>query len=156
MRRKIVRLEKIENNTEVDASGVFLDYIDCGEFFFLTKFLNSKNPVMITLNQNTVLEDIQEKYGGYVWYYKLCKTAFRTYLSEKGNLVSYNLDEVVSWTEVSAYKCQDGRILKALITEEGLKELNTHERIIRWPNKNGGRGEHWYWLVENKKKGEKQ
>ena len=142
-----MRLVKIENNTKIPVYEYFLDYLDCGEFFFLTKFLNQKSSVMIPLTQNTVLEDIQEKYGGYVWYYKFCKTTFRMYTGENGILNLGDIDEVMNWTKIDNYEYFDCRVLKALATGEGLEGFNAKDHIVRWPDKNGGRGEHWYWLL---------
>ncbi|NDB87219.1 MAG: hypothetical protein EB127_31740 [Alphaproteobacteria bacterium] len=80
-----MRLEKIENNTKVYDFDWFYDFIDCGEFYLLTELRNMTNStVMITLNQNTTLEDIQEKYGGYLEYHKLC---FVCMWQKKGNSI---------------------------------------------------------------------
>jgi hypothetical protein len=145
-----VRLEKIENNTKVYDFDWFYDFIDYGEFYLLTELRNMKSrTVMITLNQNTTLEDIQEKYGGYLEYHKLCKTTFRMYVAEEGELYSHDIDEVVNWNKIGPFEYFPCRVLKALITGGGLEELNARDHFIRWPNENGGRGEHWYWLLKN-------
>jgi hypothetical protein len=146
-----MRLVKIENNTEIDNQIRILDYIDCGEFYLLTEFENTKSSVMITLTQNTVLEDLHEEYGGYIWYSKFCKTTFRVYRSEGGRLASSNVDEVMNRIKIDTYDDHwEVLTLRTLVTGEGLEELNTPERIIRWPNENGGRGESWYGLRKTK------
>jgi hypothetical protein len=145
-----MRLMKIENNTEIDEQEYLLDYIDLGEFFFLAKFLNTKSSVMITLTQNTVLEDLHEEYGGYIWYSKFCKTTFRLYESEEGKLYSRNMDEVMNWIKIDTYDDYwEGLILKSVITGKGVEELDgldIEDPIVRWPNEKGGRGKDWYWL----------
>jgi hypothetical protein len=144
-----MRLEKIENNTEIDNQIRILDYIDCGEFYLLTEWDNA-NKRMVTLTQNTVLEDLQKKHGGDIYYHKLCKTTFRLYGSEGGEFYSDNIDEAMNGTEIYAYEgfivC---RILKAFVNGEGLEKLNSVDRLVRWPNEKGGRGEHWYWLLRS-------
>ncbi|NDB85088.1 MAG: hypothetical protein EB127_20660 [Alphaproteobacteria bacterium] len=140
-----MRLEKIEEGEEVEIPRI-LDYIDCGDFYLLTELRNMTNStVMITLNQNTVLEDLQKKHGGKIWYTKYCKITFCVYESEKRVPFSLDIDEVMNWTRICTFEFRECRILKALITRG---ELNMHECIVRWPNENGGRGEYWYKLVE--------
>ena len=145
-----MRLEKIESNIEMYYFTDFYDYIDCGEFYLLTHLRNGEN-LMMTLNQNTVLEDIQEKHGVRISYSKFCKTTFRLYLGERGRFDSENLDEVLGWAEIGTPHEEYiySRTLKALVTGEGLEDPELPELAVRWPNKNGGRGESWYWLMED-------
>jgi hypothetical protein len=144
----IMRLVKIENNTKISDSEYFLDYLDCGDYYLLAAFVNSKNSG-ITLNQHATLKDLHKEYGGGLYYSKYCKATFRTYKSEKGYIESRNIDEVINLTEIDNYEYFDCRILKALVTGEGFEELNLVEHIVRWPNEKGGRGEYWYWLLKN-------
>ncbi|NDB86504.1 MAG: hypothetical protein EB127_27970 [Alphaproteobacteria bacterium] len=141
-----MRLEKIKENEEVNLSRL-LDYIDCGDFYLLTVLCNPKIPA-ITLNQNTVLEDLHKKHGGDLSYSKLCKNTFRMYESENGEFYSHNIDEVSDWKKINIKEYYD-RLLKALITGVGLGDLEITKRIVRWSNENGGRGEHWYRLLRN-------
>jgi hypothetical protein len=143
-----MRLVKIENSTEVNGFGWIFNYIDCGEYYLLTKFWKEKDSA-ITLNQNATLEDLQKKYGGGLYYHKLCKNTFRVYKAENGRCVSRNIDEVMSWTETDTYYSREGFLLEALITGKGLEKLHTMEQIVRWPNEVGGRGEYWYKLLRN-------
>jgi hypothetical protein len=141
-----MRLEKIQERERV-KTRYFLDYLDYGDYYLLTKFVNSKNSVMITLNQNTVLENLHKEYGGDLSYSKFCKATFQVYELKKGYFESRNIDEVMSWTETDTYYSREGFLLEALITGKGLEKLNLVNHIVRWPNKNGGKGEHWYKLL---------
>jgi hypothetical protein len=144
-----MRLEKIENSTEIDNQIRILDYIDCGDFYLLIEWHNTKER-MVILNQHTVLEYLQKKHGGDLYYSKLCKITFRLYESEEGILYSRNMDEAMNRTKVYDYdEYWECRILEALVTGKGLEDLDVTERIVRWPNKKGGRGESWCKLVEN-------
>jgi hypothetical protein len=143
-----VRLEKIEDGTEVYDFEWFFDFIDCGEYYLLI-VLHNKNGRVITLNQNATLKDLYEEYGGDFYYSKFCKTTFRMYTTEKGYIESRNIDEVINLTEIDPSDNLDYLILKALVTGKGLEKLNLVEHIIRWPNENGGRGEYWYRLLRN-------
>jgi hypothetical protein len=143
-----MRLVKIENNTKIPGYEWFYDYLDCGEYYLLI-VLHNKNGRVITLNQNATLKDLHKEYGGGLYYSKYCKATFRTYKSGNMVLVSDDIDEVMNWTEINPSDNLDYLILKALVTGKGLEKLNLVEHIVRWPNKKGGRGEHWYWLVKN-------
>jgi hypothetical protein len=143
-----MKLLKTGTNTKRYRRVWFYDCIDCGDFYLLTQLLVGNNHV-ITPNQNTVLEDLHEEYEGDLHYSKFCKTTFHMYIGENETLYSHDIDEVMNWTKIDDFRHSEGRTLEALVTGEGLEDLNVNDRIIRWPNKKGGRGEHWYWLVEN-------
>jgi hypothetical protein len=73
------------------------------------------------------------------------------YRSEDSSFQSEDLDEVINWARNDPFD-RNGlvRFLKELIAGGSLENLNfLQERIIRWPDKNGGRGEHWYRLLRN-------
>ena len=154
-----MRLEKLQQNEEVQGEifldninrerYYFLDYINCGECYLLTRWINEQQ-VTVTLNKDTLLEDLCKKHGGYIRYYKLCGTTFLLYGSDKDRRVcSGDLDEVINRTEVDH---SDGyyytRLLKTLVTGEGLTRLSSTESIVRWANEGGSRGEDWYRLIK--------
>jgi hypothetical protein len=144
-----VRLEKIENNTKIPGYEWFFDFIDCGEYYLLI-VLHNKNGRVITLNQNTFLEGLPEECEGGIYFSKLCKNTFRMCVTEDRKFYSHNIDEAMNRTKIYDYDAFiECRILKTLVNGEGLEDLNVNDRIIRWPNKKGGRGEHWYWLLKN-------
>jgi hypothetical protein len=141
-----MRLERIENNTEVECF-LFKDCIDCGDYYLLTEW----NHIRATLNKNTNLEDLHEKHGGDLYYSKFCKGTFDMYTSKCGTRrYSDDIDEVMNWTKIHFLKSLDDcLLLKTLITGKGFEGLNQSELIVRWSNEKGGRGEYWYRLLRN-------
>ena len=135
-----MRLEKLQQN-EKSNRREFLDYINCGECYFLTTWINSENAT-VTLNQDTVLNDLHEKHGGRIWYNKFCMKTFRVYMGS-----SLDPDKVINQTEVDySDRYNYTRLLKALITGEGLKRLSSFGCLVRWPKEGSSRGEDWYRL----------
>ena len=143
-----MRLQKLEQNEEVQHDQLY-DYINCGECYLLTEWINERPTV--TLNESTVLEDLHERHGGYIHYHKLCLKAFRVYKSMSGEFCERDMDKVLSWTRIDHYDRYDyTQLLKALITGEGLEEQALLPgAIVRYPNKKGGRGTHWYKLLKS-------
>ena len=144
-----MRLEKIEEGEEI-THYEFFDYIDCGEHYLLTGWRNETKATVI-LNQNTNLEDLHERHRGSIGYSKLCRTTFRPYETDNPDIfVSSNLDRALSRGNITTYlDWWPTRILKALITGEGLEELRTAPCIVRWPKEGSSRGEDWYRLLKD-------
>ena len=141
-----MRLQKLKENKRVKCDS-FHDFINCGECYLLTEWINEKH-VPITLNKDTILEDLHEKHGGSIHYSKFCSKTFHLYESMNRSLHDDDLDEVLSWTMIDPYEgYYDIQLLKALITGGQPKELRTVPCIVRWANK-GSRGIDWY-LVFN-------
>ena len=143
-----MRPGKTEENEEVQYYN-FLDFINCGGCYLLTKWSNEK-PVTVTLNKDTILEDLQEKHGGRIKYAKFCPTTFLGYESMNRSLHDKDLDEVINRTNIDPYEgYYDVQLLKALITGEGSKEFYLTPCIVRWPKEGSSRGQDWYRLIKN-------
>ena len=146
-----MRLEEIKEGEEV-SNRHLIDYFDCGNYYLHALYRNT-NSAAFTLSQNTNLEDLQKKYGGYVCYSKYCRVTFRMYRSDNGTQESSrDPDEVVDWTKINA-ECSwvTARLLKSLITGNWSSVGNSTEGyVVRWPNQKGGRGTNWYRLAESK------
>ena len=140
-----MRLQKIEENEEVQRH-CFLDYINCGWCYLLTNWDN-ETKTTVTLNKDTVLEDLHEKHGGSINYSKLCGETFRLYKSMSEDSFDGDLDKVLSWTMIDPHQWWPTSLLKALIT--GSEDLRTSGScIVRWPNEGGRRGTDWYRVIE--------
>ena len=145
-----MRLEKIEEGEVIIIIYDFYDFTDCGEHYLLTYWCNEEK-VTVTLNKDTNLEDLLEKHGGYIKYAKFCMKTFQPYESDNRDAkASSNLDEVINWKSISPDSWRVGCLLKVLITEEELEEIDISPLIVRYPTKERGRGTHWYQLLENR------
>ena len=143
-----MRLEKIKENEKVQHY-YFLDYINCGEYYLLTRWINEQQAT-VTLNQNTNLEDLHKKHGGSILYSKLCSETFRVYKSMSGEFCERDMDKVIDWTRIDHYdRYHFTHLLKALLTGVGLEELTTTPCIVRWASEGNSRGTDWYGLVKN-------
>ncbi|NDB85087.1 MAG: hypothetical protein EB127_20655 [Alphaproteobacteria bacterium] len=156
-----MRLEKIEEGEEVNC-GYFSEYLDLGDCYLLVQRWSFEQDRTVTLSRNTDLRDIN---GGlnrknsravdrfWITYSKLCKTTFRMYIHgyEGGKFTTYlnDIDEAIKQTEIGSFNEPPFLLLKSLVTEKGLEDLNLDDHFIRWPNEKGGRGEHWYWLLRS-------
>ena len=154
-----MRLEKIKENEEVKCDYLpdyteygeysFLDFINCGECYLLTRWTNEEE-VTVTLNKDTVLEDLHEKHGGSIDYRKFCSKTFHLYESMDRDVRDENLDEVINYTKIKAFDWfSDVLLLKTLITGVGWEELDMTTCIVRWANEGSSRGEDWYRLLED-------
>ena len=146
-----MRLEKIEENEKVQYFN-FYDFINCGECYLLTDWINEER-LTVTLNKDTVLEDLHEKHGGSIRYDKFCSKTFRVYMGKDDTLeaiFSKDLDKVINRTETSN---NDGyyftRLLKTLVTGKGLKKLSIAPCVVRWVNEGSSRGKDWYRLLKS-------
>ena len=143
-----MRLRKIEENKKVKCE-YYYDFINCGECYLLTDWHNTENAT-VTLNKDTVLEDLHEKHGGSIRYSKLCKNTFRVYESMNRGWRDKDLDEVLSWTMIDSYDRDDYvPLLRALITGEGMEELISVQCIVRSANEGSSRGIDWYRLIDD-------
>ena len=144
-----MRLPKLKENEEVRGCKYYLDYINCGDCYVLTKWINWKN-VTVTLNKDTILEDLYKKYGGSFYYVKLCSNTFRVYKSMSGEFCERDMDEVINWTKIDhGNRYLSTRLLKTLVTGEGLKEFSMPSCIVRWAKEGNSRGEDWYRLLKD-------
>ena len=139
-----MRLQKVKDNKKVQHDS-FLDYIDCGGYYLLTDWFNTEK-VTVTLNKDTVLEDLCKKHGGDILYTKFCNKTFRAYRSMSGALSGRDKDKVINSTEVHIFgDMYDAYLLKSLMTgEERPKELSITPCIVRWANEERSRGTDWY------------
>ena len=144
-----MRLEKLEENEEVQHFN-FLDFINCGACYLLAEWDNEKH-VNVTLNKDTVLEDLSKEHGGSIYYDKFCRETFRLYESDnRSSNFSGNLNEVINYTKIDTDSGWYCRLLKDFITGGELEERPiSGSYIVRWPNQKGGRGTHWYKLTNN-------
>ena len=145
-----MRLEKIEEGEET-TNNMFCDFINCGACYLIAEWINRKNAT-VTLSQDTILEDLQGEHGGSINYSKLCGTTFHQYVSDdRKTVLSSNLDEVLNWTKTSNNDWYYyPRLLKALITGEGLEKPFSSECIVRWPKDGGSsRGIDWYGVFND-------
>ena len=141
-------LQKIEENKKVQHEN-FLDYIDCGECYLLTRWINEQQ-VTVTLNKDTVLEDLCKKHGGDIWYAKFCMKTFRIYKSMSDELLGEDLDKVIDWTKTSNNDRYDYiQLLKALVTGQRQKELIVPYCIVRWAKEGSSRGKDWYRVLKD-------
>ena len=145
-----MRLQKLQENEQVRDCEYYYDFINCGDCYLLTEWINDSEPT-VTLNQGTNLEDLHEKHGGSIIYLKLCGKTFLEYKSMSGNWYEEDLDKVISWTEIdyAPDRYDYVQLLKALLTGEGLEEFNITSCIVRWANEGSSRGEDWYWVIND-------
>ena len=147
-----MRLEKIEENEKVQCDN-FLDFINCGACYLLAEWINDVKTT-VTLNKDTVLEDLSKEHGGRIWYNKFCMKTFRGYKGEgyalEALFYSRDLDEVINWTKIDPYEEHYYTLLlKALVTGEGLGRHSSFECIVRWAKEGSSRGEDWYRLIKD-------
>ena len=143
-----MRLQKIKENEEVQYYR-FLDYINCGACYLLAEWHNREEAI-VTLNKDTILGDLHKKHGGLIYYSKFCSETFSAYKSMSGNWYEEDFDKVIDWTKIDPYEEHYyTRLLKTLVTGEGLKECSMPSCIVRWANEGSSRGEDWYRLLDD-------
>ena len=94
-------IEKIKEGEEIITNKLddFCDFTYWGDYYLLT-YWETRCEAAITLDRNTNLEDLAEKYKGSLLYAKFCGTTFHPYKSDnRRRNWSENLDEVISWTK---------------------------------------------------------
>ena len=154
-----MRLQKMEQNEKVQyfrfydgaeyGEYNFLDFINCGDCYVLAEWIIDAEPT-ITLNKDTILEDLSEEHGSSVSYTKFCKKTFRAYKSMDGDFWADDLDEVLSWTEIDYSDRHDYvEQFRAIITGDGMEELSSVQCFVRWASEGSSRGEDWYRLLKD-------